>query len=265
MSRRQGLIAEFVKGGQVVGRWGEAMDKQTKKRPVKRQEWGTIWPLAAASMTGVFAFVGVTYTLYTSLREHTDQERIARSAGLVALKTYLRLGPQFQPFKRITYSLEASGGVLKVNTGQTNSFGQLSQPSETRQTFEARTVLPTQPVTVTWQDTSDGSLKSKASVTLGALPAGNVDCVNPSFQPLAASLSTTAANRVDSQSRFGALVTIEGLSSTDRRGIGGRLFGLTRLGRSESKVLTIAEVINGQVVLRQCVTPPTPTAVPPQI
>jgi hypothetical protein len=237
------------------------MDKQAKERAAKRREWGTIWPIAAASLIGVISFLGVTYTLYISLREHTEQERIARSAGLVALKTYLRLGPEFQPFKRITYALEASGGVLKVNTGRTNRFGQLSEPNETRATFEARTALPTQPVTVTWEDPAEGSSQASASVTLGALDAGTVDCRNPSFQALSASLSTPAADRVDTQSKFGALVTINGLSSTDRRGIAvSSLFGLARLGRSPTKVLMLAEVTNGQITLQECATLPTPTA-----
>lgn len=255
-------MKRFQSHGLRLARKGAAMKNQPNDGLRERRQSGAVWPLGVVAVVGILSVLGVTYTVYNALRERTQQERIARSAGVVALKTYLRLGPKFHPFKRITYSLEAAGGVLKVNDGQANRFGQLIAPREARSTFEARVVLPTEPVKVNWEVGAEGNSQALGTITLGALPAGPLDCQNPVLEPLSVNLATPVGQRTDSQAVFGALVRVQGLSATDRRGVLGKLFGLTRLDRSSTQVLMLGEMVGGQFVFRECKTPTTPTPMP---
>ena len=227
------------------------MEKRRKFKANNRRESGALWVPLIAVIIGTVALLGVTTTRFSLLREHTEQERIARSAGMVFLKTYMRLGPQFHPLKRITFAFEAASGAVNVTSGGKKVPMALSNPKNKRVDFERRGSMPTVPVRATWVEPKEGPSQSSTSITAGLLLPGPVDCKNPALQPFAVDMKRPAANRTD-KLQVGVLVKVEGLSSTSRFPLFGKLFGGTKqlgrnksevkqLGRNKSEVLMIAE------------------------
>lgn len=204
----------------------------------KTTECGTIVSLILVGViaAGVIGFA-MAYYLFLQLRENSEQDRIARSAAVIALKAYVRAGAQATPLpqrRQITYSLDAAARAVISDSLAADPISRLSTPSQTRAEFETATgTMPSSPVTVTLADNrkdSAGVPLWEASVTLGTASGANDSYTLGPFS------GNSSADSV-----IGARVFISGLSRSSRIPLLAGYFGYSTLLRSQSQVLIVLD------------------------
>jgi len=208
----------------------------------KRGQQGAVWALMLILMIGFFTVLALVFNIYLIFREDREQERIARSAAVVALKSYVRAGPQFHEKKRITYALEAASKVLNVEVGSADPIGQFTMPSESRQQFEESVAMPNTPVTIKLSDSLEGDTASEAVITLGAATR-YIDAAGASTYSLKPFSLQDPYIAVPSRAQIdrivGARVSIEGLSQTSRKTLLPQLLGFHELFRKKSEIMVV--------------------------
>lgn len=104
----------------------------TSVRPDNRllsSQAGAMMAAAAIVAMGILAMFGLTYDVYRILREQSEQDRIARSVGIVTLKAFASAGCEFDwkngNRKRIEYALKAAAEVVDVEGASWSSVSPL--------------------------------------------------------------------------------------------------------------------------------------------
>lgn len=205
--------------------------------------------IGSMAFAGLIGFAMV-YNLSSRLRENSEQDRMARSAAIVAVKAYLRAAAQHTPIpqrKQITYALDAAARVVNVDSGTSDPIAQLTTPSQSRSSFEASTEpMPQTPITVVLADKdedSEGNTMAAAQLTLGtATVSGSSYTLGP--------FSGTSSQDLT----IGARVFINGLSRSSRVPIFSRYFGTPTLARSKSQVLVVYDHQNASQNPAEAVT-----------
>jgi len=274
------------------------------------RERGGILVMSAIGLIGLLMVFGLAYDGFRLYREKVNQERLARSIGMVTLKAYSRAGCQFdrgnKNTDRIRFALTAASHVVDVE----NAAGMSISPS----TLSGDGSYA--PIEVVFEDPQGGRTQAKATIRLGSVSSpqdttlDNLKPCVPAQEPwLNVSNSATddweagvafqaglipsdfnwkvylssnpdlVMGGIDTEieakrhfARYGineginlvsrtkyslpfeepnrflaAEVTVEGLSSTQRAASFAKLFGVSVLGRSTSKVLVVEEL--GEVQL----------------
>lgn len=172
-------------------------------------------------VVAVLTVFGLVYCVFSIGRENMEQTRIARSAAVVALKAYVRAGLYPTPIpqrRQIVYALDAAARVVDVETGSSNSFDRLTEPSISRVDFEKQQGdMPPTAITINLDDKrvdQQGRKYAGAVITLGA--AGQTQQTRLDGSSFARYSLGGFSGDWRNDTLIGVRVRIRGLSSTLR-------------------------------------------------
>jgi hypothetical protein len=191
--------------------------------------------LAVPTTLAVLGALGVMHDGYQMYLEKAEQNRIARSAAAAALKSYASAGCQFAITRnqetRVPFALAAALQVVAVKG---------TSQSAIPQSVPLPTSAPTS-LSLVDADQSDGGI-SDVSIRFGSArrnPDGSVALEG--LKPCAGDTSTPPIYS-EQTVLLGAEVTVHSLSSSSRKPLISRMFGMNLLPRSISKVTVTYDI-----------------------
>lgn len=134
-----------------------------EKRVRSFHQWGGVFVATPLMIVGGLMLFGLSYDGYRLYRENIEQDRRARSIGVVALKAYQTAGCDYDRdgnnAGRVTFALNAAMNAVDIEDVSVSAIPPVTLPSS-------------DPVEVVFQDTSGPSL-AKVRVRLGSLPSSD--------------------------------------------------------------------------------------------
>jgi hypothetical protein len=126
-------------------------------------QWGGVMIATPLMLVGGLMLFGLAYDGYRAYRENIEQDRRARSIGVVALKAYQRAGCSYDRdgnnAGRVTFALNAAMNAVDIKDVTARAIPAVTLPSSG-------------PVEVVFEDTSGPSL-AKVVVRLGSLSSAD--------------------------------------------------------------------------------------------
>ena len=206
----------------------------TRARRTAREQ-GVAFLLAVPTTLAFLGALGAMHDGYQVYREKAEQNRIARSAAVAALKSYAGAGCQFAITRnqetRVPFALAAAVQVVAVK-GTTHSAipGAIPLP----------TTAPTS-LSLVDADQSDGGV-SDVSIRFGGAKRNQDGSVTlEGLKPCVGDTSTPPTYS-EQTALLGAEVTVKSLSSSPRTPLISRMFGMNFLPRSISKVTVTYDI-----------------------
>jgi hypothetical protein len=228
------------------------MSKITKPSIMKRSEHGfVVFTILAMAIVGGFLVFAMVYNIFFQLRENTDEDRLAQSAAVVAVKAYVRAGSEPDPLsqrQQIAYALDAAARVLNIDTGLSKPISQIAIPALSRTEFETSSdQMPSTPITVIlWNKDNNGdedTMAPAAEITVGRVTGSEAPYLVEGFSGDPA-LDVT----------IGARVLVHGTIRSNRATIFPGYFGTMLRTSSEAQVLVLYDSKRTQTNVTDAIT-----------